>query len=54
VDINDHQAIVETLLQLQQLWSQGTLSLKPNWNEINKFDRQTLTQKLAKVFDSVV
>ena len=54
VDINDHQAIVKTLLHLQQLWSQDELIVQPNWNEIKKFDRQALTQKLAKIFDSVL
>ncbi len=54
VDINDHQAIVEVLLRLQRQWSQGKLSIDPEWNEIKKFDRRTLTKKLAKVFASVI
>jgi glycosyltransferase involved in cell wall biosynthesis len=54
VDINDHQAIVKTLLQLQRQWSQRKLNVDPDWNEIRKFDRQALTQKLADVFDSVI
>ena len=53
VDINDHQAIVKTLLHLQQLWAKGELSVDPNWTAIKKFDRQALTQKLAQVFASI-
>jgi glycosyltransferase involved in cell wall biosynthesis len=54
VNINDHQAIVETLLQLQHQWSQGRLTTDPDWKEIRKFDRQALTKKLADVFDRVI
>ena len=54
LDINDHRAIVKTLLQLQHQWSQGRLNIDPDWNEIRKFDRQILTQKLAEVFASVL
>ncbi len=54
VDINDHQSIVRTLLQLQHQWSQRKLIVDPDWDEIRKFDRQALTQKLADVFNSVI
>jgi glycosyltransferase involved in cell wall biosynthesis len=54
VGINDHQAIVKTLLQLQHQWSQRKFSVDPDWDEIRKFDRQALTQKLTDVFNSVI
>lgn len=54
VDINDHQAIVKTLLYLQHQWSQRKLLVEPDWDQIRKFDRQALTQKLAEVFNSVI
>ena len=54
VDISDHEAIVETLLRLQHQWSQRKLIVDPDWNEIRKFDRRTLTQQLVAVFDSMI
>ncbi len=54
VNINDPPAIVEALLHLHRQWSQHKLNVNPDWNEIKKFDRLPLTQKLADVFNSLI
>ena len=53
VDIADPQAIVDALLKLQRAWRDNSLAYQPNFQEIRKFERRYLTQKLAEIFNAL-
>ena len=47
------QAIVDALLKLQRAWRDNSLAYQPNFQEIRKFERRYLTQKLAEIFNAL-
>lgn len=53
VDIADHAGIVKALQRLHRQWRQNTIRRQPDWNEIRKYERKHLTQKLANIFNQL-
>jgi glycosyltransferase involved in cell wall biosynthesis len=52
-DIADHDGIVQALLRLHQAWRDNELRHHPDWDEIKKFDRKYLSQKLVDIFNTL-
>ncbi|MBC8486007.1 MAG: glycosyltransferase [Bacteroidetes bacterium] len=41
------------ILKMFHDWEKNNFKFNPNWNEINKYNRKNLTQKLAQAFNSI-
>lgn len=54
VDPEDISEIEKSIEFLYQKWLKGEKIVEPNWEEIKKYERKKLTQKLAKIFDEVM
>jgi glycosyltransferase involved in cell wall biosynthesis len=52
VNPEDIQEIKKTIYSLYKKFAKGELSLSRNFNAIEKYDRQRLTQSLTKLFDN--
>jgi hypothetical protein len=50
---SDTAAIERSLAELYDRWVSGTLKLSPNREEIQKYDRRVLTEKLATILDGM-
>lgn len=53
INIDNQDEIISTLLEMHNKWKEGKLGHSPDWNEINKYERRVLTQKLVEVFDEM-
>jgi hypothetical protein len=51
---NDIESIEKVLMEIHDLYVIGKLDIQPDWNEINKYERQNLTKRLAAVFDGML
>lgn len=49
-DYSDVNAVMENLLLLYEEWNNRSAPFSPDWGEIRKFERKTLTGELAGVF----
>lgn len=54
VDYDNVAEMAEYLLQLYQAWENGQALLQSDWKAINKYSRENLTRKLAKIFDRLL
>lgn len=54
VNINDRTEIVNGLLTLYKNWEHCKLDHNPNWEEIKKYERKYLTQKLSNIFNRLI
>ena len=52
-DTDDVEMIKENLLKYYNLWKTKNLRFEPNQEVIAKYERKKLTEKLAKIFDSL-
>lgn len=53
-DYRDELGITEYFLKVYYAWEQGVEAIRPNEEEIRKYDRENLTSKLASVFNEVL
>lgn len=51
---DDPDSIYKVLVELYEQWEKGQLSHQPNWDEISKYERATLTKKLVGIFDNAL
>lgn len=54
VNINDRTEIVKGLLTMYKNWENRKLDHNPNWEEIRKYERRYLTQKLSNIFNRLI
>jgi len=54
VNIKDHDEIVNGLLNLYKNWKNGKQEYNPNREEIKKYERKYLTQKISSIFNMLV
>lgn len=54
VNIKDHDEIVNGLLNLYKNWKNGKQEYNPNREEIKKYERKYLTQKISNIFNMLV
>jgi glycosyltransferase involved in cell wall biosynthesis len=53
VDSEDIEEIQKTLEKLYDDWKKGSLTIRPDWSEIKKFDRRALTKRLVRIIENV-
>lgn len=53
-DCDDREGLVLILKEFYECWQNGTTCIAPDKNEIAKYDRKTLTGKLAEIFEDVL
>ena len=51
---NNVNAVKELLYELYRNYKEGTLKIEPDREEINKYDRRVLTEKLSGVFEEIL
>ena len=54
VNINDRSEIVNGLLTMYENWENHKLDHNPNWEEIRKYERRYLTQRLSTIFKRLI
>ncbi|MDI7258440.1 MAG: glycosyltransferase [Thermodesulfobacteriota bacterium] len=53
VEPDDVKGIQDAIYDCYELWKEHKLGIKMDWQEISNYERQHLTKKLAKLFESI-
>jgi glycosyltransferase involved in cell wall biosynthesis len=54
VDPSDQEGMVKAVQRFFRLYKENSLKIKPNTQQIKKYDVRMLTKKLSEIFDSVI
>jgi len=52
--IIDHNSLTDTeqtILRLYKKWNEDNININPNWEEVKKYSRKNLTQKLINIIE---
>jgi glycosyltransferase involved in cell wall biosynthesis len=54
VDPEDVEEIQKALEELYEDWKRGSLTIRPDWPEIKKFERRALTKRLVQIIENAL